>query len=678
MNDICTDILELWGYITYAWELVIFLIALIIVIIYLIKFRKNINSDSIRGINKLVENGKYIQLLYTELNEINEELRYFLFQKKWKKRVVNQYNILFNSSLGRLLRKSLNKDFYISPSLSYSELIEKFNQSREFFKHAGRLSVPKEKGDLNYKVMLDGIALNWTIEQLIAYCTMASSRSTMIVGPAGNGKTNLLCNFVELASKSRNPCVFIEAKQIRGNCIEFFKERIKLPCFINFSVFLYIINFSLFIFRKNLYIIIDAVNENDDPSFIETLDSFSKISNKFGRIRSVYSCRSEFFEERFSKLFYVDPESIYIRNIPHVRFEYRAYEHLFRRYREYFNFKGTVSHNVKRQLYYSLILLRIFFEINKDTSSSVIELHSSLLFNEYIKKISRDQYKDFENILKKIVNVMVEQYSFNEIALEHIDMTEDEYDILKNIIDNNLILSRKISKNQKLLTEQNQDFLYFPFDELRDYCITRYVLLKCEESITNYDYFFELTREIVKKHLSPAEGLLKFGYFYFRSAEKFDACITILKEFEVPIQRNYYQRDRSTSFNCLGLSILFNCLSNLHLFEEKYLYMITKRYKADFWLLIERLLYNDLEGISPGVDVLFKIFPNNTLHELKLRLPNFNQNIQKTIHVIMTGLQTRKLSSTQVLPVHSIISFLNKVYAISIYEHITNQPSDKL
>lgn len=494
------------------------LISLILILMYLIFFQKKINKQSSKQINDFRKSKKYIKELYIELNDINEQLHYFAFKSKWKKKVVRDFNALFNSKHSKELKKHLKSQitYKVYRRHSYKKIMTIVQHNIEVFSKYRNEKIDcksSSMGEYYYIVQLESWRYIEKLSKIKKYCDIAVQNSLILTGSAGNGKTNLLCNFVEIVSKNNNPCVFFNSKDIKKDCTEFFGDYISNPKLKNFWKTL--LTVYLFFTRKRLFVVVDAINENDTPLFQDSLGKFNDTLSKFKKISIVYSCRSEYFETRYQKLFSNCKYEPYQVTIQGNKYNMRAKEKLLATYKSFFKCNVTLSESAKNKLFNSLILMRMFFEVNENTSPKFIsELHNAEIYIKYVDNLC-EQVKplDLNPILNEIAQIMTNSFNFSEVKMSELNLSSTNIELFKNALDNNLLISRNIKKSEKLITEKNHETIYFVLDELRDFTIARYWLWICEEK-NDYNFYFDAVDRLYKDRMSPLEGILKYAYYY--------------------------------------------------------------------------------------------------------------------------------------------------------------------
>lgn len=95
-----------------------FLLAIILIFLSIFFIRSKANKYTERQLSSLKKNGKYIPGVFVELNDSKEVLRYFLYGKKWKHRLICKFNHIYNNSYGDILKKgSLEKKLQFELSI---------------------------------------------------------------------------------------------------------------------------------------------------------------------------------------------------------------------------------------------------------------------------------------------------------------------------------------------------------------------------------------------------------------------------------------------------------------------------------------------------------------------------------------------------------------------------------
>ena len=100
---------NLSGTLQNLWWLVCVVLITTIYIIRVVFFRKKTHMVTKNTITELKRNKKYIPKLFVELNEGKETLRYFIYGTKWKKRIIEEFNNIYDNTYGDILKQAVKK-----------------------------------------------------------------------------------------------------------------------------------------------------------------------------------------------------------------------------------------------------------------------------------------------------------------------------------------------------------------------------------------------------------------------------------------------------------------------------------------------------------------------------------------------------------------------------------------
>ena len=79
---------------------------------------------------------------------------------------------------------------------------------------------------------------------------------------------------------------------------------------------------------------------------------------------------------------------VYCYDIMSETYSSVAKERMYRNYRSAFNFTGEVSQEAKDKLFQQLLLMRMFFEVHRDSKANIISLNKYEIFQKYIEVIT--------------------------------------------------------------------------------------------------------------------------------------------------------------------------------------------------------------------------------------------------------------------------------------------------
>ena len=257
-------------------------------------------------IQRLINDGKYIPGVFVELNDSKEILRYFIYGKKWKKRLIESYNFVYDNAYGDILRKACDNTgmcFRLKRRASQKEVIDAVNAAYEMHDNFRKSDVEFKADYKESQVLFEILHYPYTeaLGSLVQYCKAVNGKYLILTGSAGNGKTNLLCSISELLINLKEATIFLNSRDIEGDILDFLFSELGLPDLYmkHKEIYLNLVNLLLTIQHKHLFIIIDAINENDSNGFGSRIATFINKITGYSRVKVIVSCRNEYYNERF-------------------------------------------------------------------------------------------------------------------------------------------------------------------------------------------------------------------------------------------------------------------------------------------------------------------------------------------------------------------------------------------
>lgn len=596
-----------------GWWLITVFIGIALFLALVVTFKSNVNQISRLQLEEFIRVKKYIPELYIELNRNMECLRYFAYADTWKRRIINEYNNMFRDTLGKEATAAINNPI-LTKKLRYCSNYKEIKaciQSRKNVIESVTKSTDENRdkfGEYYFRLSDYLYTAPRQLDLLYELCELAEAKATVVVGSAGNGKTNNLCKLVEGIINNKASCLFINAKKIKVNCYDYIIEQL-LPDFLkNYSsLYFYAVSFICGLQRKKFCVIIDAINENDLDIFASSIGELNDKLSKYKHIKVLYACRSEYFESRYNKYFEDSKIKPYVFHLEQVEYSDRAKKTIMRAYMHYFNVTGPISQNAIKRMMQSLFLMRIFFEVNKNKTSQNIELRDAEIYKLYIDSIAkRVSPFDFRGCIEKIASIMVEQCAFDGVEVAKLGLSTSDYSKFKDALDDNLIISKSVHAGRGI-TESDTEYVYFVFDELRDYCLARHVLISSMKAgDEEYSDYFQFVSKLFEERLSPIEGVLKYGYYYFKTSNITNLCQTILNAFS-DFDPNYFTSNhwmytRQRVFGNFGIALIFQDSQNILPFEREYISLQIQNEPKLYWDIFWYLFRNEFAEVEPNLD----------------------------------------------------------------------------
>lgn len=606
---------EILGMIGNLQTLYSVLIAVVLIVLFCVSiagFIKRTNIKSLEQVTTFKKNRKYIPELFTELNDNLENLRYFVFAYSWKRRLIREYNHQFGNGQGKEIAKVLSNDL-LTRMLSYritaDDLMTAIARRREIIKQLNEDNTHNREiyGEKFFYIREYTYYIPAKLSVLYTRCQLLKAKNLIIVGSAGNGKTNLLCSLVETVINNNLPCLFVNSRDVDCDCFDYVIRKLLPERLLNAQkAFLTVISGLLLLSNKYFFVVIDAINENDSETFASSIGKMIDKLSKYKRIKVLCSCRSEYFDARYKKYFEKCTEDPYTFVLDQVEYDDRAKEKMMFLYRKYYDVNVILSANVRERLLHSLLLMRLFFEVNAGRNTDNLELCDAEIYKAYLEKVTQDAEPfDFQSKVNNLAKLMVEMQNFSEIKIDDLDLSTEDRARFKNVLDDNLVISRKIQAGTGI-TERSVEYVYFVFDELRDYCITRHLLTTEEEKHDDtYSGFFMFVEALNEQCSSPLEGILKYSYHYFKLIRRYDLCQVLLDNYSEFVPQDKQARwERQRLFSNFGLSLVFQAASDLLEFEIDFIVKCVTTDSSTFWRVYRFLLRNEYADANPNTSLL--------------------------------------------------------------------------
>lgn len=611
------------GNLQTLWWLVCAIFAVAVFAAFVVYFRENVNHISMLQIEEFSEAQKYIPELYIELNRNMECIRYFTHRNTWRRRIIREYNNLFSNTLGKQVVKEIDEPVLfkrIPYYASYKKVMEAIQSRIDLLETALKSSEENmlKYGEKFYFLRGSLYQTPKKLKLLYEQCEMAQARAMVVVGSAGNGKTNLLCKTVETIMANKQPCLFINARNINKNCYDYIAGQLLPEFLVAYSpLYLRVVSFLLAFQRKKFYIVIDAINENDSTLFAESIGELTDKLAKYKSIKVLYACRSEYFQARYSRFFDCTIKKPYVFHLEQVEYSERAKKTLLMSYRQHFNVSGPIYPAAVGRMMRSLFLMRLFFEVNQNKTSQNLELRDAEIYKAYFDAVARRvEPFDFSGIVDRISGIMVSQKCYDGVEMSELNLSTTDVNFFKTALDENLIISRNIHIG-KGIAETSVEYVYFVFDELRDFCLARYVLVSSLKNGDNaYTQYFDFAGELYCNHLSPIEGILKYGYYYFKVNDRSDLCKKILEKYSDfdpdEVNPGHWMDTRQRVFHDFGIALIFQDSQNILKFEEEHIKSRVENAPQLYWDVFWYLLRNERASVQPDLELAIILLVKNT------------------------------------------------------------------
>ena len=629
------------------WWLVTLGVLILALMTSLFLIRKKANKYTDEQIKKLIHDGKYIPGIFVELNNSKEVLRYFVYGKKWRKRLIKNFNYVYDNSYGEILKKACDNQnvcFHLNIMASPKEILESVNSAYEFHNNFQNSDIEFKQDYKESQILFEIIQhpYNEMLRSLLQYSRGANGKYLILTGSAGNGKTNLLCSISELLVNLNQTTIFLNAREIKGDILDFVFDELGISDLYkkHKEIYLHLVNLLLTVQSKLLFIIVDAINENDSDGFGNRISTFINKISDYSRVKIVVSCRNEYYKERFRKYLV---EKV---NIPAFEFDLKeqhytstAINRIIKTYSNHFNYSGNISPAVKSVLSEQLLLLRIFFEVNKDSNADVFSIRKHEIFAQYIEKLKQNNREYLETMLDTVTDFMIHSDNYDEISITDLEKAGITSGDIRKTVNSGILLSKKLVFHEGTIARNEKEVVYFVFDEMRDYCLARQILLN---NVSAYyvdgESVIEKLKQLKASGASCAEGVIHYCYVFFKTDELVSKleqtekmCNSILDLYRIPEggeRKSYWSMRYREEFQNLGLRIILTSGLELTDFEITYIQDCLRKDPYEdggifFDTMLDGTLYGGIYNLDIYLGILFGLKNKdailNTFHTISAR-----------------------------------------------------------
>lgn len=370
---------------------------------------------------------------------------------------------------------------------------------------------------------------------------LATQRIFLLTGRAGQGKTNLLCDLVEnFLMKHEIPCAFLSAREIglkqNGDLAQIICDHIFAKKVQTLEEAAQLLSKEAAQLQKPFILVIDGLNEHRDIKlFGQQLETVVDILLQHPGIKCLFSCRSEFFEQRFSKLINGHLRcELFLCPATEGRLEEEEKKELVEAYFAAYSVdRNRVADHICEILSNDMLLLRFFCEVygsaNKESGyvqPIVRHFYREELFESYLKNklhtaevflqsvtttISPVSENDkLLRVLEICAERMVSRREFANVPMEVIPT--HLHDALYSLLNEELIIRRDATAVESDPTPQES--INFTFDEFRDFMLSQYLVQKVFPR--SREEFLKIVSQANPERQQPIEGLKRFLFYAAR------------------------------------------------------------------------------------------------------------------------------------------------------------------
>lgn len=382
---------------------------------------------------------------------------------------------------------------------AYSEILE-----------TGGADVPRDAAyahvlrETQYYIEMGARGMQYRLGNRRTELRCVTARLFLLTGPAGQGKTNFLCDFTErFLLRNGVPCAYVTARQLsripEPDLTEVVRRMIFPSAVASLEEGLTTLAGACAEQRQPFVLVIDGLNEHPEVrAFAGQLEHLLETLVRYQHVRVLMTCRSEFLEQRFGTLLSGPLAPLLHLSQAHgKRFEDEQYRELVARYFRFFKVRPSlVSARVIDFLQRDVLLLRFFCEAYGARGRArdyeqpfVAGIYRDEIFRRYVEdKLGRAQQAvandrssvrplvrpaELRRVLSFVAAHMLETGRFTDVPRTVVPA--ELYAELTALLDEGLVLRHDLGPAPSLLAEPT-DVLNFTFDEMRDFLLAQHLL----------------------------------------------------------------------------------------------------------------------------------------------------------------------------------------------------------
>lgn len=500
------------------------------------KLKKECNAQ----IEKNIKSRKYIPQIFVEEDNAKEKLRFFICPNLFLKKAIDELKRVNIDDINIVCNKYGYTPICLD-SINNIECDSVRNIVDELTKIIDLIIVTEEKlrngernnlSDMEYNTFINqshyvtNNSLVFRLRDIREKIECADARYMLITKEAGQGKTNLVCDFTKnFLERIGCMVMYFNAYEFVESPVEMFKRYLVLGTKYTFEDALNILSEYHRITKLPFVIVIDGLNENNTLSnFDFYLKEFLTFIYQYEYIKCILTTRSELFEERFRETM----SGSYRKQLFHMKLYARAKEGNFKRrifdgYLNYFNITirpDTLNEKIFDRLSEDTLLLRFFCESYINSKNIYMyDIYMYKLFETYKNKKTqelREKIQDIPNIdevfdqaLRIICEYMIANNKYHNVPVS-IFIDPKQIKLIEHLVREDIIFKDDII-TQVGYIKKSTNVISFTFDEFRDFCLTQVLLENGDK-----DIILNYLKSAYDNSYTTYEGVAKYVFFYVR------------------------------------------------------------------------------------------------------------------------------------------------------------------
>lgn len=373
-------------------------------------------------------------------------------------------------------------------------------------------------------------------------------RVFILTGKAGQGKTNLVCDFVErFVAPHEVPCAYFTGLQlgrISGDMGEHIQRTLLQGKTATFQTAAKVLSNYAAERKQPFVFVFEGLNEHSRIShFAGELEELVSAALKFPNIRFYFTCRSEYFVERFGNLLkssfkneilLVEPRQQYFGDL--------ARDRLLDGYFKYFEVDpDKVGEQAQKLLKDDTLLLRFFCEAYGKRGQQadyrmpdIPHIYRAEVFELYlVKKLEAaadtknrtvqlpsplGSKSDLLDVIRTVIGYMVTNRRFADVPFSAVPAAM--HSDLWFLLGEEILLRRDLAASDDISLAPSGEVLNFVYDEFRDFLIAKYLVQTFDPKTPDNFAAFVASGEAGAVQVS--EGIKRFLFYASRLPGKLE------------------------------------------------------------------------------------------------------------------------------------------------------------
>jgi hypothetical protein len=521
---------------------------------------------------------RYIPRIFVEVGDVKDRARYFSHPVLFSQRSKNRLSRIHLPEVNRILSKLSLASVVIDGSVVPGEVSTIGDVAQEVERLTSGVSqlhkavnvyssystplpdpslVPEELRymykDMKYQLGWTASSVSFELKEILDELQQMSRSVLLIVGRAGQGKTNFVCDLAEtFLLRWDIPTLLFTGKDFNhiepSSIDQFFFRSVFGDRVGSLDEALGILEDLGRNAGAPTLIILDGINEHPSPrSFSYYLENFVERILQYKHIKIILTCRSEYFSERFGNLLEssFSDNTVCIDNFDrHMSNANR--ERLVQGYLAFYKIDaGFISLAAEEVLQSDTLLLRMFCEAYGDPQAEatiqiapVVDIYRDRLFRRYLERkidgaaeyiggegaIAVGAKQRFREALALIIERMLEERQFNDVPLS---VLIEDYSIEVEVLLGEDLIIRKDLANRSGVLDNSIEVVNFTFDEFRDFLIANHLV----EVIYPHDpeRFGQTLDQLVSSDSPVSEGVRSYVFHASKLPSGYEIDPTIRK-----------------------------------------------------------------------------------------------------------------------------------------------------